>query len=68
MSFMATQYTPFSEPCNTLWGIHRLVVMCQFGGYIGMKRFISFGSANLTAIEGTDDSFVELWNTHCAGK
>jgi len=42
--------------------------MCQFGGYIGMKRFISFGSANLTAIESTDDSFVELWNTHCAGK
>ena len=28
MSFMATQYTPFSEPCNTQWGIHRLVVMC----------------------------------------
>lgn len=28
MTFMPTQYTPFSEPCNTLRGIHRLVVMC----------------------------------------
>lgn len=39
-----------------------------FGGYGGMKQFVSFGSPKLTSIEGTDDAFVELWNRHCAGK
>lgn len=31
MSFMGVEYTPFSDDCNTLWGIHRLVLMCANG-------------------------------------
>lgn len=39
-----------------------------FGGYVGEKGFISFGTPNLTWMEGQSKDFEKIWNEKCASK